>query len=169
VIPVLESRLQRALDEQAAKAGAVDEEVALDDLALFELERFDESGGRVGAHLLDLALDAFHALGLGQPAQVTRVQGRVEVIGIVDARVFAQREAVFHGRQPLVTVLADVDLRALGLGVQPEVMELGHPRGLSMAAERVDVLIADSCPVLEPDAHLERGGALGHEILFVDT
>jgi hypothetical protein len=168
VLPVLEARLQRAFDEQPAEAGAVDEEVALDDPAVGELEGLDVAAV-LRAHLLDLALDALHALGLGELAQVTRVQRGVEVVGVVDARVVAQRELALHGRDPLVAVLAERDLRALRDAVQPEVVELGHPGRLAVTAERVDVLVADARPVLEPDSHLERGRALRHEVLLVDA
>src|SRR6187399_2469981 len=121
------------------------------------------------AHLFDLAFDALDALGLRELAQVARVQRGIEVIRVVDARVLAQCEAPLHRGQPLVAVLADVDLRALGYAVQPEVMEFGHPRRLPMAAEWMDVLVADARPVLEPDADLERGRALRHEVLLVDA
>ena len=109
VRPVFEAGLQRAFDEQAAKAGAVDEEVALDDLALCRARAIRRS--RCAACVrtcLILPSTRFTPLGSDELAQVTRVQRGIEVIGVVDARVFAQREAAFHRGQPLVAVLADV-------------------------------------------------------------
>ena len=80
---------------------------------------------RVRAHLLDLALDALHALGFAELAQVTRVQRGIEVIGVVDARFLAQRELALHGSKPLETILAQRHLRTARRAVQPEVVEFG--------------------------------------------
>ena len=66
VRPVFVAGLQRAFDEQPAKARAVDEEIAGDHLAVLELERFDEAVVGFVRDLLDLAFDALHAPGLGR-------------------------------------------------------------------------------------------------------
>src|SRR5689334_10657741 len=65
---VLEPGLQRLLDEKAAKAGAVDEEITRDGFAGLEIERRDVARLRVLIHRLDLAFDAFDALGLAELA-----------------------------------------------------------------------------------------------------
>src|SRR3546814_1582338 len=49
---------QRALDQQAAKARAVDEEVAFDDAAVVERERGDEAILGIEADVGDLPLEA---------------------------------------------------------------------------------------------------------------
>jgi hypothetical protein len=43
VTPVLVSALERLFDQQTAKAGAVDEEIAFDDDAGLERQRLDEA------------------------------------------------------------------------------------------------------------------------------
>src|SRR4051812_46171064 len=64
--PVLVSGLERLLDQQPAKAGAVDEELAFDDPAVGKLHRFDESVLAAKLDVDDLAFDPVDAVALGE-------------------------------------------------------------------------------------------------------
>ena len=66
--PVLIARLQRLLDDQPAKSGAIDEQVAFDELARVQHQRFDESGFAVLPDFLDLAFNALDAETFGKTA-----------------------------------------------------------------------------------------------------
>src|SRR3954452_13924277 len=57
VSPVLVTGLERLLDEQAAESRAVDEQLALDDLSVRHLDRFDVPILTVLPDVGDLALD----------------------------------------------------------------------------------------------------------------
>ena len=82
--PVLVAGLQGLLDQQAAEARAVDEQVAFDELAVFQHKCGDEACFGMLADVTDLALDAPEAVALGEAAQEARVQTRVELVGIAD-------------------------------------------------------------------------------------
>jgi len=70
VAPVLEPRVQRAIDQQPAKAGAVDEHVALDPPLTIEMQRGDIARLAVQLDARDLALDALAAVGFGRCANL---------------------------------------------------------------------------------------------------
>ena len=82
--PVFVTGLERLLDEQAAKAGAVDEQIAFDAPAVFHDQRGDVAVPAVLLDAGDLALDALDTLGLVLRTQVARVQPGVEVVRVVD-------------------------------------------------------------------------------------
>ena len=73
VRPVLELFAQRLPDQQRAKAGAVDEQVARDFLTGFENQRLDIAALRMLAHAGDFAFDAPHSRLFGETAQVPAV------------------------------------------------------------------------------------------------
>src|SRR5690242_9725716 len=60
-VPRLVPSLERLLDQEAAKAGAVDEEIRRKLLASFERDRFDEAIGASQAHVDDLTIEPAHA------------------------------------------------------------------------------------------------------------
>ena len=80
--PVVVAAVQGLLDEQAAKAGAIDVQVRGHATPVFESQRFDEAVGGAQRDVDHLAIDAGHAAGLGILSQVGRVQPGVEVIGM---------------------------------------------------------------------------------------
>src|SRR5690554_5672342 len=53
--------------------------------------------------------------------------------------------------------------------MEPEVIELRHPRGLSESAKRMQIPTAETTPILEPDGNLEGRGALPHELSLIDA
>ena len=71
--PVLVAGLQGLLDQQAAEARAVDEQVAFDELAVFQ-HSGDEACFGILPDVTDLPLDALEAVALGEVAQEARVQ-----------------------------------------------------------------------------------------------
>lgn len=76
--------MQGLLDQEAANAGAVEEEVAGDGLAALHHHRLDKTVLAAQAHIDDLAFDAAHAAPLAQAPQIARIERRVEVIGVGD-------------------------------------------------------------------------------------
>ena len=172
--PIVEARLQRLLNQQAAHARAIDEEVAGDALAALHHHSVDETVRLALRHAGNLALGAHDAALLGEAAQEARVETRVEVERMRD---------VGHGRAGHVLARAHelglprrggvdrVSLERAGLAelrhAQPEVMERQRLRGLPDEAEAVDVAVADRAPVDELDAKLERALRGTHELIFV--
>ena len=85
VVPILVTRVQRVLDQEAAKSGAIDEEISLDALAAVEGQRLDESVFGLERHGLNLTLRPLYARGLRNVAQISCKQRRIELQGIGDS------------------------------------------------------------------------------------
>ncbi len=81
--PVLVTRLERLLDQQAAESRAIDEEVPFDDLTVFQRDGFHETGFRIQGRIFDQALDSLDAASLGKLSQVLAVLDRIDVVGVV--------------------------------------------------------------------------------------
>jgi hypothetical protein len=84
VRPVLVAGVQCFLDQQAAKTGAVDEQITLELFTALQGHSLDEAVLGAQLHLDDPALDSLHAARLGIAAQILRIQSGVEVIGVRD-------------------------------------------------------------------------------------
>src|SRR5690606_28125268 len=82
VAPVLVADAERLADQQGAEARAVDEQVALDALAAFELDRRDVAAFAVAMDADDATLMPPRAMRLGAAAQETGVESGVEVEGV---------------------------------------------------------------------------------------
>src|SRR5205814_4497654 len=108
VRPILEADPKRLADEQRAKAGAIDEQVAIDGNAGFEHQRLDVATLAVLAHVGDLAFDPPHARGFGETAQVSAVQSRIEVISIVERHLLRRAEPAGRGRLVLEAISTNV-------------------------------------------------------------
>ena len=167
--PILILGVQRLFDQHTAKAGAVDEEIAFDDLARIEHERLDEAGIAILADVLDLPLDTLRTMALGELAQELRVNRGIQVIREVDIRLGGRREFLPACGLQLQALIAQFRLHAPSKAMQPEMVKLANPGRLPVHTEGMDVAVAGALPVLERDAELEgrRGGA--HELLLVDV
>ncbi len=167
--PVFVTGLERLFDEQAAKAGAVEEQVAVDALARLHHHRFDEARLRILRDAGDLALDALDALGLAALAQVAGIQRGVEVIGVVDPRFFRREELVRPGGLVLEAVVAQLVAEAGGPRGEPEIVEIAEPRAPADDAEGMDVAVAAAGPVLERDAQLDGAARDAQELALVQV
>ncbi len=166
--PVFIAGVQGLLDQQAAKTGAVDEQVALDHLPVFQHQRLDKATVGMLAHLLDLALDAGGAIALRVGAQEARIQAGIQMVGIVHRGLLQHREAVRTRGLRFQAVLIEAAVHATPLRLQPEVMERAHQRALPGTAKRVDVAITLALPVFEGNGQLEGAGHRTQEFLLVD-
>ena len=142
VPPVFVVHAQRLADQQAAKARAVDEEVAFDQLARLQANAGDEAALGILPHLLYHALAPRRPMFLGDAAQKLGVQRRIHVVGVVQPLVGQHGEAALLGRRPFVAVLAELLADPHALALQPEVLEASGPAVLAGPAERVDVVLA---------------------------
>src|SRR4051812_36498407 len=82
--PILKAGPERLLDQQPAKTGTIDEEVAFDARTALQDQRFDKA--RFGG-LRDFdnsALGAHYARGFGDTAKVTGIEAGVELERIAD-------------------------------------------------------------------------------------
>ncbi len=77
--PVLEARLQRALDQQRAKTGAVDEQVPLDLLPRLQRHRRHVAIALAQHDIDDPPFEAPHAPLFADAPQVPGIQAGVEV------------------------------------------------------------------------------------------
>src|SRR5688572_2889837 len=173
VRPVLVAHVQRVPDEQPAKPGAIDEQVALEQLTGIELDGFDETRGLTHLHIDDLSFDAFDAKPFGELAQEFRVQAGIDVERIVHAAARQVREAALEGGAQLEAVVAVVARQSALAALEPEMLEACGPMILARDAEGMNVVLAQIfrrrvAPVLELDTQLERGLRRGHEFLLVD-
>ncbi|MDQ1091637.1 hypothetical protein QE400_001050 [Xanthomonas sacchari] len=167
-VPVLVAGMQRLLGQQAAEAGAVDEQVALDDLPVVQQQRRDGPVVRMLPHLADLSFDPAQAVPLGLLAQELRIERCIEVVGVIDLRLGLQREPVPARGDAFQAEIAQVRRHAAAQAVQPEMMERRGPGALPDRAERMDETIAGAAPVFEGNGELERAGHGAQELLLVD-
>ncbi len=160
--PVLVAGLQGLLDQQAPKARAVDEEVALDHLAAFQRHRAHEAVGLAQRGRQDLALGADHAQALGVGAQMASVEGGVELEGV--GQRFGRRarpadrpvEASGESRLGVQRIVPQPMVVALGAARQPVVVERHDAQRPSDLAEGVDVVVTRRAPAHELYAQLDR-------------
>src|SRR5690606_15712197 len=167
--PILVARLERLFDEQAAKARAIDEQIAFDARAVFHDERGHVAGFAVLLDARDLAFDALDALRFILAAQELGIQTGVEMERIVHRYFFVELELAGLGRLVLETVLAELAAEPQGFRHQPHVVKAAHPRGPADVAEGVDVAIAEARPILELDAELERRLRRANELELVEA
>ena len=169
VRPVVVAGVERALDQQRAEAGAVEEQVARDPLPALERQRGDVAALAVQLDRRDLPLDPAYAVAFRHAAQEGGVERAVELIGVVDPVARQVRELPRLRRAQLQAVIVVGPGVALCAGVQPEMLEAGGPVILAGRAEGVEVAAVGCLPPVEADAQLERrlGGA--HELRLVDA
>src|SRR5690606_6201174 len=116
----------------------------------------------------DLALAAGDAVCFRHAAQEPRVQGRVDVISVVQDLVREHGEPAVPRGKPFLAVFAELLADTQFQSLEPEVLEPARPAILTRPPEGMNVVLADVAPVLERDAELERALDGHHEIPLVD-
>src|SRR5438552_2050813 len=147
--PVLELLAQYLANQQRAKAGAVDEQVARDLLTRFEDQRLDIAALAMLAHIGNLALDPLHSRLFGEPAQVPAVKPGIQMVGIIERHLLRRTELARRGRLVLEAIFTNVPRHPELARAQPEMLEVDHPGRPPDRPERMDVAVSLSRPVLE--------------------
>ena len=175
VAPVVKAGVQGLLDEQRAKARAVDEQITRHALTALHHHASHEAVAAVLFNTDDPAFGAAHAACFGEAPKVLRIQARVEVKGVGDGRqrrvrrVHRARELAMprrHGVHRVRTQFLGLPGREQPV---PVVVERHQPQVLPDGTKRVDVAVALATPVHELDAQLEAGHGAAHEVVFVDA
>ena len=175
VAPVLIAGLQRPLDQEPAKARAVDVESAAHFAAVLEFQGPDIAGLAIQGHIRDLAFYPRDAEAFGVPAQIGGVEPGVEMEGVVQA---AQRraldlrhpaEAARHRHMIVETVIPQRPAPTLQHVVEPVVVERDVAEVFADGAEGVHVAVTFAPPVHELDPELEGGHGLADELVLVDA
>ncbi|PAV70131.1 hypothetical protein WR25_17275 [Diploscapter pachys] len=168
------ARVQRLLDQQPAKAGTVDKQVARHLPPVDERQGLDIAILAPQPDVGDPPLDPRHPAALGVTAQIARIERGIEMIGVEQlahrrARIFA-RSAEPPARRRLRAHRpgGDVRNRPTAALAQPQLVEGYALQILPEGAERMDVAIADRAPVAKFDAELERACGRREELVFVD-
>ena len=162
-------------DQQSTKAGAVDEQLALDAPAIVEFHRFDEAALRMLMHVGDTAFDALHPACLGIAAQEAGVKAGVELESVGDLRQRRVGDIQRSGESTLRRGHAGegelVDaLKATESAQLEEIVMEGYCFDRHAEhAKRMQITIADPCPVIEADAELEGRLRTANEIVLVDA
>ena len=174
VRPVIEPHAQRLVDEQPAKAGAIDEQVRADHFAVVQRHAVDEAILGAQRHVHDLALAPPHAAFLRIGRQKPRKQRGVEVerVGDLAERAVAHlglraHELVFQRGGGVDRIGGEITGTALRVGLQPVMV---HPQPFPVLpdhAEAVDIALPLLPPVDELDAQLEAALGAGHELVLV--
>jgi len=176
VRPILKAGSKRLFDQQAAKAGTVDEELARDRLAAFQGDRLNEAiAGPLGV-VDDLALDASHTPAFRVSPQVGRIESSIEMIGVADLGQ-GRIHRLGLGRHELV-VQGGLGADAIGVHrrraseltrLQPILVWIEPADVLADRAEGVNIAIPRRAPVAKLNAELE--GALGglQEVVLVNA
>ena len=116
----------------------------------------------------DFALDPRYAVFFSLLAQEPGIGRRVQVVGV------AQRLVLQHGKlagfcgHELGRIVAVVFGKTERLRFEPERLEAGCPAALAGKAEGMNVVVADSPPVLELDGQLEGALDLREKVGLVD-
>ena len=172
--PVLIAGLQRALDQEPAKARAVDIEGAAQFAAIFQFQGPDIAGLAVQGHIRDLALHPGHAQAFGVPAQVGGVEPGVEMEGVVQPAqgcaldLRHATEPARHRHVMVETVIPQRPAPTLQHVVEPVVVERDVAEVFADGAEGVHVAVTFAPPVHELDAELEGGLGLADELVLID-
>ena len=173
--PVAIARAQRLAQEQRAKSGAVDEEIALDLALAFEPDRLDVAALSIALYRHHHAFGADYAALFGVGAQVSRIEPGVEVVGVgepghrrvPDPVELAELSQV--GGAAVQRVMPQVVRMAGGSGAVPVMMELHSCQVEAGVAESVQVAGAHRAPVDKFDAEFERAVGVFEEVEFVDA
>jgi hypothetical protein len=173
--PVDERHPERLPEQQRAEPRAVDEQLALDPLAVVERERGDEAALGMLLDFGDPPLDAPHPALLGIAPQEPGVEPGVELERIAE---LGQRRFRLLGRrvQELVRLRRHrrdrvlVERRAVPREppLEPVMVELDPHHVEPVESERVDVAVPDPRPVDELDAELVGRMRLAHELHLVE-
>jgi hypothetical protein len=166
--------LECLFDQQAAEARAIDEQIAFDRDAVLHRDRGDMARPAVERDIRDLAFAPHHAVPFRIGTQEARVAGRVDMIGVVGggqivaAIVLGPGELAEIGGHGFEAESLDRSLVPALAQAVPDVLE-GNPADfIAIAAEGVDVALADVAPVHELDAELERALRRGEHLPLVD-
>ena len=167
--PILEAGAER-LDEEAAKAGAIDVEFARDGLAAFQPDAGDAGGAFLDID--DLALDPTHAPRFGVAAQKPGVEAGVEVKGVgrggeAGAGGEAAAEPILPRGDGVEAIGAEFVRDAERAGAAPIMVKGDEAEVAADGAEGVHVAVAVAAPSLELDAELERPLAGAEEFVLV--
>ncbi len=162
--PILIAGAQRLLDQHAAKAAAVDEQVGLEGLAALQRYRLDEAvlGPERGA--ADLAFDALHAARFRKAAQIAGEQRGVEVQRIGDlvqggvGLMHGTGEAPLERGRGLDRIVFEGPGFAGQIHLQPVGREGDRTHARAGGPERMEVEVPRPGPVTVADPQLE--GAL---------
>src|SRR3546814_470714 len=141
--PILEPRVQRPFDQQRAKAGAVDEQVALDPPVAVEQQRRDVAAFAVQFDARDPPFDPRRAVGFGHLAQEARIKARIELVAVVQPIVGQMRELAGERRDQFQAIILIGRIMPLGTAVQPEMLEARRPVILAGQPEAVEITGAD--------------------------
>ena len=157
VRPVLPFFLQRLADEERSKARAVNEQVAFDAFAGFELERRDASGLGVQLHIDNLAFGARCSASERIAAKVGREQGRVELVGIIVERATWRGRLEFGMRSHHVADRRIPYLAAASgvLKTKPKMVERHIIERRPEASEWVQIARADIAEIVKFNPELE--------------
>ncbi len=172
--PVLVAGAELLLDQQAAKARAVDEQVAGEDGAVGEGHGADMAAFRIERGIDDLAFGSADAVRFGMAAKEARIEAGVEVEGVeqlregkpgIGARAGEAPEPRRGGAHRPGRDVVEPPAPALA---QVELVEMDSAEILAVVAERMEVALAGRAPVDELDAELERALGRGDELVLVD-
>ena len=158
--PVLERDIERLADQERAKAGAIEEKIGIDAIAVLQLHALDEATIPAAMHRDDLAFDPPRALRLRALAQEPRVEHGVEMVGVGNLRqrrigrriAGCGHEPALRRRNGVQRIGADVLRAPRRLCLQPILVERQQAEIAADRAEAVDIAVADLAPVVELDA-----------------
>src|SRR5579871_1473303 len=175
VVPRLVPGLKCLLDEDPAKTGAIDEQIAGNRLAAIKRDRTNESVFRSKVDMADFALDALYATGLGKTPKVARKERRIEMkrIGdLVQGRVrgvHGSGELALRGGHGLDRILFERRRLAVEKRLQPAGGKRHRSEPRSGRSEGMKVEAAGMRPVPIGDPQFECRPDLANEFVFVDA
>ena len=172
--PFVITGLERAFDQQPAKARTVDEQIGLEHAPVVERDRGDVPGIAGDCGRGDLAFVADDAARFGIGAEKPGIEASVEMIGVAEGRADAARvgqrlgEAITACRAPCHGEVVERHRAARRARGEPMLVDGDEVERFAKLAERVEIAMADFRPVDELDAQLEAALGRLHELVFGD-
>src|SRR5690606_34958314 len=167
--PLLVPGRKSLLDQQAAEAGAVDEQIGGDNFPAFEKNRLDEAAVTIEPDVHDLPFRPHNAARFGILPQVSRVQTGIELVRV---RVGGERrrevlrgmgKPALPGSQDRQRILFDRTRKAELPRANVMMMKVDTGKVTAECAEGVNVAVANPGPVAKFNAKLERRAGARHE------
>ena len=121
--PVVIADMKRPFDQQRAKSGAVNEQVAFDPPVSVQPQRRDIAACAVQVDRDDASFDPGRAVAFGHGAQEFGIKAGVEMIGVVHPVVGQVRETPRHRRLQFQAIFVIGRVMALRRAMHPEMLE----------------------------------------------
>ena len=161
--------MQRAFDQQRAKAGAIDEQVALNAPPAIKQQRGNIAARAIKLDVGNAPLNPLATIGLRHAAQEFGIERGIKLVCVIDPVIGQMRKLACFGGLQLKTIVIVRLIVSLRLPVHPEMLKPRRPMVLARPAKRMEIAFALVLPVFKHDAKFECGLRGLHKLRLADA